>query len=181
MKKTLALAAFATVTVLTLGACSSDDDSTSTDATEQPSGEDQAAGGDGEGQIGTPIVKGDASLTVNNLTVGEACKYGELPEAVIDGGKVLQTEATFTNDGDQDRTIMNPVPLNDDGTKAVVPESIEYNTPCRMSDSEDGTINWYDGGEAGATRDIYNVQVIPAEATKVDISGTVFSLPETAQ
>lgn len=172
--RTFASLAAAVATVITLSSCGGGDDKSAKDSTSSTT---PAADGD-SGQIGTPIVKDDATLTITNLTVGGECKYGPLEgQELAEGGKILQTEGTFTNSGDKDRTLLNPSPLNADGTKTVVPESIEYSTPCHLSDSEDGTINWYEGGEAGATRNLYNVQVIPNEATAVEIGGKVFQLP----
>lgn len=168
-------AALAAATALALAACGSDDDSSSTDAASS----DSVTSSDGDvGQIGTPIEKQDATLTITNLTVGGECKYGQLgDQELAEGGKILQTEGTFANNGTEGRNLLGPVPLNADGTETVVPESIEYSTPCNRTDSEDGTVDWYEAGEAGSTRDVYNVQVIPAESTAVNIAGKVFQLP----
>lgn len=168
-------AAVAAATALTLTACGGSDDSSSTNAASSDSVSPSA--GDA-GQIGTPITKQDATLTITNLTVGGDCKYGPLEgQELAAGGKLLQTEGTFANNGTEGRNLLGPVPLNADGTETVVPDSIDYSTPCKRTDSEDGTVDWYEAGEAGATRDVYDVKVIPAESTAVRIAGKVFQLP----
>ena len=167
-------AAVAAATALTLTACGGSDDSPS-----DTSAHDTASSASGDaGQIGTPITKQDATLTITNLTVGGDCKYGPLEgQELAAGGKLLQTEGTFANNGAEGRNLLGPVPLNADGTETVVPDSIDYSTPCKRTDSEDGTVDWYEAGEAGATRGVYDVKVIPAESTAVRIAGKVFQLP----
>lgn len=171
MTRKYTTAALATATALALASCS-DSDTSPTATTESQA--------DNTITIGQTVEKMGVKLTLTKVTVNDTCKYGPGYDELKPGTKVIQYEATMENTTDEEPFPSLPTPLNEDGTEAVIPRSMQSASPCMPTHSEDGTVYWHQGVKPNATRKIYQQQVVPDEVTTVRTFDRIFTLPDAA-
>lgn len=171
MGKKSAIAALAAATALTLASCGDSDRSSA--ASSESDLENTVT-------IGQTIEKMGVKLTLTKVTVNDTCKYGPGYDELKPGTKVIQYEATMENTTAEEPFPSLPTPLNEDGTEAVIPRSMQSASPCMPTHSEDGTVYWHQGVKPNATRKIYQQQVVPDEVTAVRTFDRIFTLPDAA-
>lgn len=171
MSRKYVTAALVAATALALTSCG-DSDTSPTAATESQA--------DSTVTIGQTVEKMGVKLTLTKVTVNDTCKYGTGYDELKPGTKVIQYEATMENTTAEEPFPSLPTPLNEDGTEAVIPRSMQSASPCMPTHSEDGTAYWHQGVEPNATRKIYQQQVVPDEVTAVRTFDRIFTLPDAA-